>query len=222
MNKDKKQLILNIIIITLYFLIGILGFPKEGNINAFSKIIPYYYVIGILFILILFLIYKKDLINNFKALFSEPKKNILQVLKYFLISFGGFIILRIIAVLLIGENATSQIDNPIIETYKYFPIYVIFQTIIYCQFVEEMIFRKCLNNIIKNKYIYILISSIIFSYLHLIGNYSNVLEYLILFLPYFYLGCVLAYIYQKTNNVLITIFIRLIYNSFVTLLIAFL
>ena len=80
---------------------------------------------------------------------------------------------------------------------------------------EELTFRYGFNNI-KNKYLYIIVTSILYAIMHL-SNFSEIL-YVI---PYFILGLTFAYTYKKTNSLIYPISIHIIHNLISLLFIIF-
>ena len=83
-------------------------------------------------------------------------------------------------------------------------------------FIEEIIFRKCFRNIIKNDTIFVIASGLVFGGMHVI-NSSNPIGYLFI-IPYGCLGVAFALMYKKTNSVYTSIFAHMLHNSILTLL----
>ena len=86
-------------------------------------------------------------------------------------------------------------------------------------FIEEIIFRLSLKKTIKNKYLFLIISSTIFALLHLLSN-TKLIE-LLYFIPYFILSLTFGTIYIKTNNIFSSILSH-IFNNTLTVLIVLL
>lgn len=179
-------------------------------------IVWYHFIIDAFIILAIYLFYKNELnkkiktyISNFKSIFSET-------LTYYIIGYA-FLILsnRLIGLLFPTAN---PVNNNIVEAqiYKY-PLYMAFSTIIYAPFIEEIIFRKSIYDIIdsckfKNKnLIYILLSSLIFAALHIIPS-KNLYD-CIYIIPYLSISIALSYTYTKTKNVTSTIVLHAIHNT---------
>lgn len=93
-----------------------------------------------------------------------------------------------------------------------YPIYMIFQLIIYAPLTEELIFRKSIRNICQNKYIYIFLSGLIFGGLHAISSITTPLD-LIYLIPYCSLGFIFAFLYSKTDNIFSTITAHAFHNG---------
>ncbi|MDD2489996.1 MAG: CPBP family intramembrane metalloprotease, partial [Bacilli bacterium] len=214
--KDIKLII--IIFIILYFLLGPLGLPSNENFTAFKEIMFGYYVIGILFIILVIIFNAKTLKEDLVDYFSNFKHSIWQTLKYLFLSLIIYSLFRGLASFLIEMDPSGH--NLIVATFETFPLYVIFITLIYTPFVEEVILRKMIHTLVSHKYLFIFISSSIYALLHVWGDYTSVIEFITLFLPFISSGIVIAYSYYKTRNIYIPIFIHLIYNliAFIQLL----
>jgi membrane protease YdiL (CAAX protease family) len=93
---------------------------------------------------------------------------------------------------------------------------MIFSSVIYAPFVEEIIFRKSIKNVIKNPYIFIIISGFLFGILH-INDYKNFSE-ILMGIPYIIMGLDFAYIYHKTNNIFTTMTFHFCHNLILLLI----
>ena len=120
----------------------------------------------------------------------------------------------ILTVLLItGCNSkTSSNEEAIRNLVVKSPIYAYFSGVIIAPFIEELVFRRGLRNIINNNTLFILISGLVFGGLHIITGYSGITDLLYL-IPYCFPGLVFAYILTKTDNILIPISIHLLHNG---------
>ena len=101
---------------------------------------------------------------------------------------------------------------------------MLFSVAIYAPFIEEIIFRRSIKDIIKSfgnnkitKYTYIIISGLIFAAMHVIGTASSTTDYLYI-IPYMSLGIVFAYIYDKTDNLFSTIVLHSFHNTMAVIL----
>lgn len=222
--------LINFALIVLFFTFGTLGVPSTDQINEFASIQNGYILIGFVFIIFVTIIHFNDLKKELQEFLSKPKYYLLTIAKYFLFAVIAFFIMRILSIFIIGSvNAVPENDTAIYKAFKYFPLYIVFVTNIYSPYVEEMIFRKSLHELVKNKVIFIVLSSVIFGLLHssmvLIPalslaycNASQLLTISLLALPYVFFAGVLAYVYTKEKNIIVPICIRVIYNIIVTLI----
>lgn len=77
---------------------------------------------------------------------------------------------------------------------------------------EELAFRGAFKNVIKNKKLFIIITSFLFALAHIISNYTTLTDLLYIF-PYFFMGYALGYVYSKTDNILCNISVHIFHNS---------
>ena len=96
-------------------------------------------------------------------------------------------------------NNLAANEQAVREMIDKYPLYMAFQVMLYAPISEEIIFRKSIDKIFKNKYLYIFISGLIFGGLHVISSITSLVDCLYL-LPYCSLGFVFALLYKNTNN----------------------
>lgn len=217
-----KKYFINILTFLLYFiyfelivmLINYLGF----NYNNFSynKKVLLLFISNFLFMIYLLIIYRRELKDDLK----DYKKNFKDYInKYFiyyvmgvaLMAGSNLILQKITGLELSGNESTLR------ELIKSIPIYMGFSTVLYAPFVEEIIFRKSIRNVTKNKKVFVLLSGFIFGILH-ITSFSNVKE-IIMGIPYIIMGIDFAVIYVKSNNIFTTMIFHLFHNLILFLMI---
>ena len=190
------------------------------NVDNLSQNIKMWYAFfcDILMIVITFLIFKKDTINDFKKYFKNFYDNFETSFKYYLVGLGIMLISNLI-ISFCFKGATASNEEAIRSLITQFPIYMIFSVAIYAPFIEETIFRKCIKNIVLankdtkfNKYLYIAISGFIFAILHIVGAAEAAIDYVYI-VPYLGLGCAFAALYYKTDNIFSTIIMHALHNT---------
>lgn len=171
----------------------------------------------ILLLIILFQIYKKSIKQDFKNFFNHNlKENLKIAVKYWIIGMIVMIISNyIIAIVTNGKLATNE--ESVRELIKIAPWYMAFELTIYAPISEELIFRRSIRDIVKNPYIYSIISGLIFGGLHAITSLNSAID-LLYFIPYCSLGITFALLYSKTNNIFSTITIHAFHNGLALLL----
>ncbi len=216
MNKLKNTL-LNITIFISYFIfiyvpyIVVIMFDIKDNFNRSICLT----IVSLFYLLFLLYIYRKELKNDIS------KFNIKLLTKYIPIYIIGILLMGIsnhIISNITNMNISTNEEN-VRELIKMIPIYMCFSVIIYSPFVEEVIFRKSLKNIFKNKYLFIILSGIIFGIVHMSFNDFNINEFLMI-IPYMIMGFDFAYIYEKSNCIFTTMALHSIHN-FILLIIQF-
>lgn len=142
---------------------------------------------------------------------QKVKKIIKEIVMYIPVS---LISTLIIYLFFVGEPANQINLN---EAFKKMPILILSQTIIFGPIIEELIYRYLPYYFIKNKTLYIIISSIIFAASHVIHD-PNAFYYI-----WFYMlgSLYLGYRYYKTKDIWVTIGIHSFHNLITALLIIF-
>lgn len=165
--------------------------------------------------IILFLIYRKYLIEKFHD-FKNNFETYFEIgLKYWLI---GLVIMYVSNYLL---AQFSPVKEPINESnvqalITAAPFLTMILTTIFAPINEEIIFRKSIQDCVKNKFLFILISAFVFGFLHV--SESKTLYDFLYIIPYGSLGGAFAYLLTKTDNIYATILMHLIHNGILTLI----
>ena len=165
-----------------------------------------YFIIDIVYILFLFLIYKKELKEDFKNGNFKVDENIaIYMIGLIIMVISNSIVMKI-------TNKELSNNEQIVRTMiDFFPVYMSFSSVIYAPFVEELIFRKTIRKMIDNKYIYIITSGVLFGLIHVISSNTDSNE-LLMGIPYILMGIDFAYIYVRTNNIYTTMIIHALHN----------
>lgn len=219
MNKIKKILVFFILFI------GMVLFPYipielfHINLNNLSQNIKiiYSFVCDLGYLIIVFMVYSKRNINSLKDYYKNFKKYFRISILYYVI---GLIIMYISnnIISLYFTEAVANNDIAVKDLINKYPIYMLFSTLIYAPIVEETIFRRSIKDIILSfennkitKYIYIVISGLLFALMHIIGMVNSNLDYLYI-IPYLSIGIAFAAIYYKTDNLFTTITLHALHN----------
>ena len=92
------------------------------------------------------------------------------------------------------------------------PILMLISTVLLAPFAEEGIFRLGLKKVIKNKYIFMVISGLLFGFMHVFPTDIGLAVALTYSITYVSMGIYLAYIYTETDNIWICIIVHAINN----------
>ena len=170
-------------------------------------------LVYIIFMIAIFIFYRKSLINDFK----DFKKNYKDYLKLGIKIWAISVILMIVSNIIIQlfYSSVSENEQIVSSSAKKFPLFMMFSSIIYAPFTEEIIYRKSIKNIFDNNIVYILVSGLAFGYVHTLAS-SNNLE-LLYIIPYGLVGSAFAYIYTKTKNIYTSITLHALHNTIVTI-----
>lgn len=233
--EDKFKIILRKVIVPIFIfillLLGMVFFPQiplklfNINIDKFSESMKtiYMFCSDIGYMIILFMLYKDTLIDNFKKFIKNYRENMDLSLKYYFI---GLLIMMasnfILAIFF--KDASPNNENVVRLLLKEHPLYMIFSVSINAPFAEELIFRKSIKDFCIGykdnrftKYLYIITSGFIFASLHVIGMVNSPLDYLYI-IPYLALGISFAALYYKTDNIFLSMNLHFIHNSLAVIL----
>lgn len=145
----------------------------------------------------------KDIKKNFNTYFKEYLKIYILALIIMMVSNS---IINTLTQSIAGNEETIR------DTFSKAPVYMFFSAVIFAPFVEEMVFRQSIKNIITNSKTFIITSGIIFGGLHVIGNIETIYDILYI-IPYATPGIAFAYMLEKTDNILVPIGIHFLHNG---------
>lgn len=167
-------------------------------------------------LLILFIIFKKDIINEWKKFKNNFLKNIDIGIKYWLVGLAIMMISNIIIniVMRLGQAANEQAVQQMISA---LPWLMFINAGLIAPCIEELIFRKSFKKAFPNKWLFMTISSLIFGSLHVITSMTSPIE-LLYIIPYGSLGYSFAYMYEKTNTIFTSTAMHMFHNSILIIL----
>ena len=219
----KKKIAKNIFIFFFYFFYQVIPVLVLNMLNIdtskWNNLQRNIYLISTAAIYMLFVlfIYRKELKDDLKKLKGNYIDNLSKYIPIYV--FG--VLLMSISNVIISNFTNMEIsgNEETVRNYiKLFPIYMSFSTVIYAPIVEEITFRKTIRNIVDNKWIFIILSGLIFGLVHLSSPYG--LNDYLMTIPYILMGTVLSYIFYKSDNIFISISLHALHN-FILLLIQF-
>ncbi len=231
--KDKfKNIIKLISAFILFFLMGSLItdiFAMFGiNVSTFNTK-DYSYFEALLegcLVLVVYLLYRKTLNEDFQKFKDNKKYLVNELFKYFALFFivkiASAAVTSIIGEIIGVSIGESENQNTIIDMAKSAPIMMLISTSILAPFVEEGIFRVAIRKVIKNNHIFIIISGLIFGFMHIFPTDLSIAVALTYSITYVTMGVLLAYIYVETDNIWINIIIHALNNLLSMLAILFL
>ena len=153
----------------------------------------------------------KDLIRDIKYFFKYFREYNSYVFKMYLFSLL-FLLIITVAIRLTVNIDTSTNQAELAKQFKDTPILIGLLSIIYAPFVEEILFRGIIRKFINNKYLFIIVSGLLFGVAHVIDDFKSIGE-LLYILVYGSLGCFLAAVYNKTNNIFTNMYFHFIQNT---------
>lgn len=199
------------VVCILIFISLILILPSKVNLKF-----EYTLIIYVLIILMLIITYFKELKSQLKTFIKNFKVYFPFIIKRYLLM---ILIMVLVAIPIYFINGGDQAGNQkaINEMMNKAPLFVFLLSTLYAPFTEEGIFRLSLHKIFKNKYVFIIISGLLFGLLHVVGKASNISEYLYV-LQYSALGICLAKAYYDSKNIYVSMSMHFIQNFLAALL----
>lgn len=170
---------------------------------------------NIFIILILILLYRKDLIKQWKKFKDNYKSNFDIGFNYWIIGVICMALSNIIINFIFKGNGATN-EKIVQEMISSLPLVMFINAGIIGPIIEELTFRQTFKTLISNKWIFILTSGIIFGSLHVITSYNSPLD-LLYIIPYSSLGIAFALMYEKTDTVFTSIIMHMIHNTILTL-----
>jgi membrane protease YdiL (CAAX protease family) len=216
-----SKYIKTILIILYYFIFNVVIYVPFSVLDVNVSSIPdalyntYFVSVQIIFIASLLYIYRDD----FKHYWNDFKKNGKSYIK---LGFNYWIFglsIMIVSNIIIGSFSPISIpenEQAVRDAMEISPLFIMFASVIEAPLIEEILFRKLLFDIIKNKNLFIIVSGLLFGAFHIIGIGTSVYSWLYI-IPYGALGIAFAYALVKTNNLLTTISMHAFHN-FITIL----
>lgn len=152
-------------------------------------------------------LYKDELKKGIEAFKNNNKGYRILILKLVAITYACVMVFNVTR-LIITQNVYSNNQANLNELNL---LYIGILAVVWAPIVEELVFRASIRRFIKNKYLFIVISSIIFGVLHAVTE-ANLFMIAITSLPYIALGACLAVGYTKSNNILVDMSMHAINN----------
>lgn len=201
---------------SLWQLIGLKIFNYDvNNLTDFNTIVLTTFS-EVITLIILIIIYRKELKNDFKSLKNNFNKNMDITVKSWLIGLLIMFVSNIIIGLFVSKATAGNEENvqTLIKASNYLSIFTFG---IVGPMVEELVFRKSFRDVFKKGWLFILVSGLVFGGLHVVLSLTSLWD-LFYLIPYCSLGIAFGYIYVKTDNIYYSMFIHIFHNVLFTIL----
>lgn len=183
-------------------------FYLSNYINSIFQMILMYVSI----ITILLVVFRKQLINDFKMFKEYFREYISLTFKTWLKSLVVMMILSL-SIQLITNTQNSNNQQNLQEMFNAVPILISLLTVLYAPIAEELMFRGVFRKFINNKYLFIIVSGVVFGLMHVIDDSKTLAEFSYV-LVYSSLGMYMASLYYKTNNLFTNMSFHFMQNAF--------
>lgn len=221
MNIEKnvnyyKNALLGTLVLLSYFILSSLEsvpFSLLGiNLNEVNMIIKVAYMIiyEILLMILIMFILRKSLKKDFLDIKKNHKKYFESCFKYWIISLIVMMFSNLIINVITGNIAANE--QQLRDLFQISPIYIFFSAVIFAPVVEELTFRRAIKNIFKTDILFILVSGLLFGFLHVATNFSSLWDLLYL-IPYSAPGIAFAYMLKKYDNIFVSMGFHFMHNG---------
>ena len=212
-----KQIGIGIGAMALYFLLPYLeGVPfvimgvDTTTLPIWVKVF-YLTMYSVLTASLIMIIYNKKLSKDFKDMKKNSIKYFNKYIKYWLIGLFIMMVSNLFINLIVTNDIPSN-EQAIRETFNISPLYIFFSAVIYAPIVEELIFRQSIKNIFHNKWLFIIISGLLFGSMHVFGDFKNIAD-LLYIIPYSTPGIIFAYMLEDSDNICVPMSFHFIHNG---------
>lgn len=195
-----------ICLVALLICLFLLFFVSNYVTGIVSMIALYLAIIAIMI-----LVFRKQLINDFKYFKEYFKEYISLTFKTWLKSLLVMVVLSL-SLQLITNTTNSNNQQNLQEMFNVVPILIALLSVVYAPIAEELMFRGVIRKFINNKTLFILISGILFGLMHVIDDSKTLAEFSYI-IVYSSLGFYLSSLYYKTNNIFTNISFHFMQNA---------
>ena len=166
---------------------------------------------SVILIIILVIFYYKDLKQEFKIFKNNFSKCFRTGLRYYIVGILGMVVTSLIVTNITG--GTSANENSVRELLVAYPVFMFINISIIAPLSEELIFRKSISPLIKNKWFRAITSGILFGMAHLLTGDAIKLVDLLFIFPYGSLGFVFSLMDYDTNTTFTSITYHALHNT---------
>lgn len=169
---------------------------------------------SIVITILLIILYRKDLIKEWKIFKKDLSNNLDTGFKYWMIGLALMVVSNLIInyVFKAGQANNEEAVQKMISAVPYL---VLISAGICAPITEEIVFRKVFKDNIKNKIIFVLTAGLLFGYLH-VSSAESFTQFLYI-IPYSSLGLCFAISYLKTDTVFTSISMHMMHNIILTI-----
>lgn len=209
-NKENKNNLRSIMIIILYFI-----FPYVMKfLSGVKWLVVLFYM---LFALLILYLYRNTFKRDFKDIKENKKKYLSSILTNVVLIFVIMLVTNALIGMIFDIKQTSENDYSLLSMFKKSPIVLMFLTSLYYPVIEGVIFRKSVRDIIDNKWMFIMFSSVFYFFFN-VAYTSLSFTSIITSLCYLFSMMLLSSYYYKTNNFTASVLVMMIYNIIILIL----
>lgn len=217
LKRRYKSIGIGLGVIFLYFFLPYLqGIPfsilglETDTLPVAGKVI-YLIAFNSVIAALIMLIYNKKITADFQEMKKNSTKIFNKYLKYWLLGLFIMMISNLIINLFITNNLPNN-EQAIRDMFDISPIYIFFSAVIFAPIVEELVFRYSFKKIFSNKWLFIILSGLIFGGMHVFNDFKAITD-IFYIIPYSTPGIIFAYMLYDSDNVLVPMSFHFIHNG---------
>lgn len=208
-KKSYNNLIKTILVFLCYFLYS------QAFTSLFGSSVAVNFIADIIFLIAIVLAYKENLKRAFKNLKKEYSLG--KIIKTILLWFVIILVFNMAMGMLtdvLAPNATLDDNSQAVQNlFQISTLYTIFKTMIFAIVAEELLFRESVHDVVSNKWLFILVSSLIYTLANFAYTGFDDHFLVISLLSYFLPALLFSYAYCKNhNNILVLMMIKFVYQ----------
>lgn len=216
-NNNKTKNIVFFILSVIFFMLFELIWYAIGidydKLTPKGKILCMYakYVV---FIIIYIIHYRRYLIDKWKDFKKHFVKYAKTSIKWWGVGFLAMMMINtILSVFIKSEGANEEAVQSFLKSEPYL---MLFATSLFAPIIEEMMYRKSLQDCFRSKILFIIVSGFLFGLMHVLSS-SNPIEYLFI-LSYGAFGAAFAKALVDSDNIFTTILAHMFHNTVLSLI----
>lgn len=211
----KKNILIKTVLVLISYLLYTNIVLNILNMIGFKYETPSYFIADLLFFLGIVLLYKKELKNNINEYFKNYniRKKISVIAFWVMVIFGINLVMGVLTEIIFPGLTEDENTSRILSLFSISFMYTIFKTLIFATIAEELVFKKAISDVIDNKVLFVIISSLLYTLMNFM--YADLaktdigIDILVYFVPAILLS--IAYI-KNNNNIFIVMLIKFFYN----------
>ncbi len=174
------------------------------------------FIAGFSFVCIIIFIglfFKNKLQQDWHDLKQNHRHYFKKYLPYWLIALALMMISNFFLFFVVTEGDIAENEQLIRESFQKAPIFVYFSAVIIAPILEELVFRGAFYYIFQNKWLFVIISSLAFGAVHILG--ASDLTQLLFIIPYAIPGFAFALALYYSKNLYVPIALHFIHNGII-------
>ena len=220
LSKDREWYINLLICLCAFLSLEIFPFIVSSTLkNVIKNGVILNLINSALMISFLIFLFYKDLKAEFKTFKKNLGSSLKTGFKYYIMGIGGMVISSLIITQFTGGASANE--SSVRELLLASPIFMLINISILAPITEELIFRKSIQPLIKNKWVRAIISGVLFGGAHLLTGDAIRLVDLLFILPYGSLGFVFSLMDSDTKTTFTSISFHGIHNAATGILLLF-